>query len=94
MRLKSIDQNQKLSISETYSFSATLSGNDETKAELQAAYLAFLKSAEAIVKESQGVLAKEIFLCGPPPMMKALKEQFGKWKVPVANIHSEEFSIN
>ena len=48
--LKSIDQMQRLSISETYSFSATLSGNDETKAELQAAYLAFLKSAEAIVK--------------------------------------------
>lgn len=51
-------------------------------------------TAEAIVKESGGVLGKEIFLCGPPPMMKALKEQFGKWKVPVANIHSEEFSIN
>ena len=51
-------------------------------------------TAEAIVKESGGVLGKEIFLCGPPPMMKALREQFGKWKVPVANIHSEEFSIN
>lgn len=51
-------------------------------------------TADAIVKESGGVLGKEIFLCGPPPMMKALKAQFGKWKVPVANIHSEEFSIN
>ncbi|OGZ15254.1 MAG: hypothetical protein A3H76_03160 [Candidatus Lloydbacteria bacterium RIFCSPLOWO2_02_FULL_54_12] len=51
-------------------------------------------TAEAIVKESGGVLGKEIFLCGPPPMMKALKAQFGKWKVPVANIHSEEFSLN
>lgn len=51
-------------------------------------------TAEAIIKESVGVLGKEIFLCGPPTMMKALKAQFGKWKVPVANIHSEEFSIN
>jgi len=51
-------------------------------------------NAEAIVNESNGVLGKEIFLCGPPGMMKAMKAQFGKWKVPVANIHSEEFSMS
>ncbi len=51
-------------------------------------------SADAIIAESHGVLGKEIFLCGPPGMMKALKTQFAKWKVPVANIHSEEFSMN
>ncbi|MDO8521404.1 MAG: ferric reductase-like transmembrane domain-containing protein [bacterium] len=51
-------------------------------------------SAANVVEQSGGVLGKEIFLCGPPPMMKALRAQFGKWKVPVANIHSEEFSIN
>lgn len=51
-------------------------------------------SADAIVKESQGVLGKEIFLCGPPPMMKALRDQFAKWKVPVARIHSEEFALS
>jgi predicted ferric reductase len=51
-------------------------------------------SAEAIIKESGGVLGKEIFICGPPGMMKALKDQFGKWKVPVARVHSEEFSMN
>jgi len=51
-------------------------------------------SADAIASESQGVLGKEVFLCGPPGMMAALKSQFAKWKVPVANIHSEEFSMN
>lgn len=51
-------------------------------------------SADAISAESQGVLGKEVFLCGPPGMMAALKGQFAKWKVPVANIHSEEFSMN
>jgi len=51
-------------------------------------------SAEAIVKESEGVLGKEIFICGPPGMMKALKEQFTQWKVPVSKVHSEEFSMN
>lgn len=50
-------------------------------------------NAEAIVKESGGVLGKEIFVCGPPPMMKAIKAQFGKWKVPVSKMHSEEFSM-
>ena len=51
-------------------------------------------SADAIAKESDGVLGKEIFICGPPGMMHALKEQFSKWKVPVARLHSEEFSLS
>ena len=51
-------------------------------------------AADIIVKESSGVLGKEIFLCGPPPMMKALREQFRKWRVPVSRIHSEEFALN
>ena len=50
-------------------------------------------SADAIAKESQGLLGKELFVCGPPPMMNSLKAQFAKWKVPVTNIHSEEFSM-
>jgi predicted ferric reductase len=50
-------------------------------------------TAEAIIKESGGVLGKEIFLCGPPPMMKALRKQFGTWRVPVSHLHSEEFSM-
>lgn len=51
-------------------------------------------SAEAIIKESVGVLGKEIFICGPPGMMKALKGQFAKWKVPVSRVHSEEFTMS
>lgn len=51
-------------------------------------------SAESVVNESGGVLGKEIFICGPPPMMKALKAQFAKWKVPVSKLHSEEFALN
>lgn len=51
-------------------------------------------SAEAINQESKNLLGKEIFICGPPPMMRSLKMQFGKWKVPVKNIHSEEFAMS
>jgi predicted ferric reductase len=51
-------------------------------------------NADAIIKESNGVASKEIFLCGPPPMMHALKNQFDKWKVPASHIHSEEFALN
>ena len=53
-----------------------------------------LLTADTIVGESDGVLGKEIFLCGPPTMMTSLRNQFMKWKVPVANIHSEEFALN
>lgn len=53
MRLKSIDQMQRLTTDETYSFSATLTGTDETRTQLQEAFLGFLKKAEAIVTESE-----------------------------------------
>ncbi len=51
-------------------------------------------SADAINVESKNLLGKEIFICGPPGMMKALKLQFAKWKIPVSSIHSEEFSMS
>ncbi len=51
-------------------------------------------SADAIALESKNLLGKEIFVCGPPPMMKAIKAQFSKWKVPVSCVHSEEFSMS
>ena len=50
-------------------------------------------SADAIVKLSNGVVGKEIFLCGPPPMMRSLKEQFKKWGIKATQMHSEEFSL-
>lgn len=51
-------------------------------------------NADAIVTQSQTVLGKEIFLCGPPPMMKSIKEQFKKYGIDPKDIHSEEFSLN
>jgi len=36
---------------------------------------------------------KEIFLCGPVPMMIDLKNQFLKLGVSKANLHSEEFQF-
>jgi predicted ferric reductase len=52
----------------------------------------FIK-AEFIQKISGDLNSKEIFLCGPPAMMKSLKEQFLKLKVSRKNIHSEEFRL-
>ncbi len=53
MRLKSIDQLGRLKNEDKYSFSATLSGTDETRTQLQEEFLAFLKKAEAIVKPAE-----------------------------------------
>jgi len=50
-------------------------------------------NAEFIQKISGELNNKEIFLCGPPAMMKNLKEQFLKLKVSRENIHSEEFDF-
>jgi len=50
-------------------------------------------NAEFIQKISGDLFRKEIFLCGPPAMMKSLKEQFLKLKVSRKNIHSEEFQL-
>lgn len=41
----------------------------------------------------QGLAGKEIFLCGPPPMMASLRKQLRKSGVGDGNIHSEEFQI-
>lgn len=53
MRLKSIDQLQRISADERYSVSATLTGSPETRTQLQEAFLKFLKDAEAIVKSAE-----------------------------------------
>ena len=50
-------------------------------------------TAEKIMSSSGDVKDKDIFLCGPPPMMHALREQFRKLGVPNSRIHSEEFSV-
>jgi predicted ferric reductase len=49
--------------------------------------------AEKVVELSGPVADKDIFLCGPPPMMEALTEQFMKMGVPRQKIHFEEFNF-
>jgi predicted ferric reductase len=50
-------------------------------------------SADAIAKASGGVLEKDIFICGPPPMMKSLRQQLIKLGVKNTYIHTEEFNL-
>jgi len=49
--------------------------------------------AKAILKMSGGIHDRDIFICGPPKLMRSLREQLLKLKVPEKNIHSEEFQI-
>ncbi len=53
MRLKSIDQLQRLSLDQSYSHSVTFTGTEETKEALSDAYLTFLKKAESIVRPAK-----------------------------------------
>ncbi|HSX48164.1 MAG TPA: ferric reductase-like transmembrane domain-containing protein [Candidatus Nanoarchaeia archaeon] len=50
-------------------------------------------TAEIIAKQCGGLDGKDIFLCGPPPMMKALRVQFKAAGVSTDRIHSEEFAM-
>lgn len=50
MRIKSIDQMQRLSSDQSYSFSATISTEPEVKTLIQAEFLKFLKVAEKLVR--------------------------------------------
>lgn len=50
-------------------------------------------NANIIQKTSGSLKGKEIFLCGPPAMMKNLRQQLLKLKVSIKNIHSEEFQL-
>lgn len=49
MRLKSLDQIQRLTPEQTYSFSATISTLPEVRTKIQAEFLKFLKTAEKLV---------------------------------------------
>lgn len=50
-------------------------------------------TAQKIDELCGGVKGKEIFICGPPAMMKSLRQQLGQMGVPGRKIHSEEFSM-
>lgn len=58
---------------------------DETKKFIDANFLE---------EKSGNLKGKEIFLCGPPPMMKALRKQLRAKGVKSINIHSEEFTMS
>lgn len=57
IKLKSIDQMQRLDPEEIYSFAVTFTGTDETKAKIREEFLQFLKRVESVVKaaDSQNV---------------------------------------
>lgn len=50
-------------------------------------------SASEIYKLDVNALTKDIFVCGPPAMMKSIVEQFAKLGINKSRIHSEEFAI-
>lgn len=50
--------------------------------------------ANFVEKMSGGIKGKDIFICGPPPMMKSLRQQFKNKQVPSTSIHSEEFAMS
>jgi predicted ferric reductase len=49
--------------------------------------------AEFIDQQVGGLAGKEIFICGPPPMMKSLRAQLNQRGIPNRRIHSEEFAM-
>lgn len=51
-------------------------------------------NAELVAGMSNGLEDKEIFFCGPPALMKSLKDQFVLLGVDVKKIHYENFSFN
>jgi predicted ferric reductase len=51
-------------------------------------------SADFIEQNSGGLAGKEIFICGPPPMMDGLRAQFKKKAVPGVRLHTEEFAMS
>ncbi len=50
-------------------------------------------TAKAILDADSEMYQKDIFICGPPPMMKGLIDQFIKLRVKKSYLHSEEFSM-
>jgi len=51
-------------------------------------------TAEKIQQMCGDLKGKEIFICGPPPMMKSLRAQLRQLGIPNHKIHSEEFAMS
>ena len=50
-------------------------------------------TADKIATDYPDFKKRDIFICGPPPMMKSLRKQFNKLGVKNSRIHTEEFSL-
>jgi predicted ferric reductase len=51
-------------------------------------------TADYVEKMSGGLVGKDIFICGPPPMMDSLRAQFKQKAVPGTSLHTEEFAMS
>ena len=51
-------------------------------------------SADYIEQHSGTLKDKDIFICGPPPMMASLRKQLKDKSVPGTSIHTEEFGMS
>lgn len=51
-------------------------------------------TAKYIEEKIGSLQGKEIFVCGPPAMMKSMRAQLRKMGIPNRKIHSEEFSMS
>ncbi len=51
-------------------------------------------TADFIEQMSGGVSGKDIYICGPPMMMKTLRKQLKDKSVPGTSIHTEEFAMS
>lgn len=51
-------------------------------------------TADFIEQTSGSLDHKDVFLCGPPPMMQSLRQQLKTKSVPGARIHTEEFGMS
>jgi predicted ferric reductase len=50
-------------------------------------------NADKIIKTCGGLAGKDIYLCGPPPMVEGFRMAFTARGVKPSNIHYEEFSF-
>jgi len=66
-------------------FTFYIYSSDHMKERINASYVAAVTPDTAI---------SDIFVCGPPPMMKSLKSQFKKKGVKGSAIHTEEFALS
>ena len=50
-------------------------------------------TGQLLVDKVAGIITRDIFICGPPPMMKALISSLTGLGIKESRIHSELFSL-